>query len=309
MTNSGSLGKTGNTSMAPVITLPNPALPTMLCATCRLPILVEQWIVEHVNPNNVFCGAHQPRSPVDPATVAAARGRMAADQAAARRDRYQAAVRNYDPRGGYANATVRERGRPRGCVDALVTAAARYRKGQSAAVVLCGPVGTGKTRAAFALLNDLMHTAEPTPVVRFVDEQTLFEGPHYLAAQTAMRFRRDADVLFVDDVGAAASLAGRESERTASWLAIMKSAAAAPGRFLLVITTNLEVLTPGVDDGAAWGWATGGSSLQEWMGEPAVSRMQHLGPYRDLRPATNGRGSLVVSAGNLDWRPALGNHR
>ena len=187
--------------------------------------------------------------------------------------------------------------------------AARYRAGQSAAVMLCGPVGTGKTRAAFALLNELMHTSEPTPVVRFVDEQTLFEGPHYLAAQTATRFRRDADVLFVDDVGAAASLAGHEPERIASWLAIMKSAAAAPGRFLLVITTNLEVVTPGADDDDPWGWATGGNSLQAWMGEPTLSRMQHLGPYRNLQPATGGRPSLAVSAGNLDWRPALGENQ
>lgn len=128
--------------MAPVITLPNPTHPTMLCATCRLPILVEQWIVENVNPDNVFCGAHQPRSTVDPTIVAAARRRMSADQAAARRDRYRAAVRDHDPRGGYDTATVRERGRPRGCVDALVTAAARYRAGQSAAVLLCGAVGS-----------------------------------------------------------------------------------------------------------------------------------------------------------------------
>ena len=46
--------------MAPVSTLPNQTHPTMLCASCRLPILVEPWIVEHVNPRNVFCGAHQP---------------------------------------------------------------------------------------------------------------------------------------------------------------------------------------------------------------------------------------------------------
>ena len=295
--------------MAPVSTLPNQTHPTMLCASCRLPILVEPWMVDHVNPGNVFCGAHQPRSTVDPSAVAAARRRMAADQAAARRDRYRAAVRDHDPRGGYVTATVQERGRPQGCVDTLGAAAARYRAGQSAAVVLCGPVGTGKTRAAFALLNELMNTSEPTPVVRFADEQTLFQGPHYLAAQTATRFRRDADVLFVDDVGAAASLAGHEPERTASWLAIMKSAAAAPGRFLLVITTNLEVVTPGADDDDPWGWATGGNSLQAWMGEPALSRMQHLGPYRNLQPATGGRPSLAVSAGNLDWRPALGSNR
>ena len=92
--------------MAPVSTLPNQTRPTMPCATCHLPILVEPWIVEHVNPGNVFCSAHQPRSTVDPATVATARRRMAADQAAARRARYRAAVRDHDPRGGYDTATV-----------------------------------------------------------------------------------------------------------------------------------------------------------------------------------------------------------
>ena len=299
-------GENGTNPMAPVSTLPNQTRPTMLCATCHLPIIVEPWIVDHVNPDNVFCSAHQPRSTVDPATVATARRRMAADQAAARRARYRAAVRDHDPRGGYDTATARERGRPQGCVDALTAAANRYRSGQSAAVVLCGPVGTGKTRAAFAVLNDLMNTADPTPVVRFVDEQTLFEGPHYMAAQVGMQFRRDADVMFIDDVGAAASLAAHEPERTAAWLAILKSAVASPGRFLLIITTNLEVVTPGADENNSWGWATDGNSLQAWMGEPVLSRMQHLGPYRDLQPATAGRPSLAVSAGSLDWRPALG---
>lgn len=295
--------------MTPGSTLSNHTRPTMPCARCHLPILVEPWMVEHVKPGSVFCGEHQPRSVVDPATVAAARRRMAADQASARRARYRAAVRDHDPRGGYDTAAIDERGRPLGCVHTLTAAAARYRAGQSAAVVLCGPVGTGKTRAAFAVVNDLMNTAEPTPVWRFADEQTLFEGPHYLAGQSAMQFRGDADVLFIDDVGAASSLAGHEPERTASWLAIMKSASAAPGRFLLIITTNLEVVTPGADVSDPWRWATGGSSLQAWMGEPALSRMQHLGPYRDLQPATGSRPSLAVSAGNVDWRPALGDNQ
>ena len=150
--------------MTPGSTLSNHTRPTMSCARCHLPILVEPWMIEHVKPGSVFCGEHQPRSVVDPATVAAARRRMAADQASARRARYRAAVREHDPRGGYDTATIGERGRPLGCVHTLAAAAARYRAGQSAAVVLCGPVGTGKTRAAFAVVNDLMNTAEPTPV-------------------------------------------------------------------------------------------------------------------------------------------------
>lgn len=167
-----------------------------------------------------------------------------------------------------------------GAIQQLLTAWSRVTSQGEPGVVgllLHGAVGVGKTRAGFAVCNEVV-TVAPRTVVKFCTEATLLTPddvkPWDRPAQAAQA-AGEVDVLLVDEVGMASF--GDDANRIATWMRFTESVLSREKPLLLVMTTNRT--RNGSD-----GW----DHLTDWFGPQVRSR---------LEPRT-----LAVSPGDRDHR-------
>lgn len=230
-------------------------------------------------------------APVDEAWKQAAIDMAAKESTARIRERHRAAVKAFNQHAGYERAALGEPGRTDGASRLLSSAVDTFMAGRQAVVVLAGPVGTGKTRAGFAVLNHLVDTPAP-PAVRWGSEMDLLGRSRWAEDRLsdASEAVAGTEVLLIDDVGCAVTMR-RDDERHAVWQALLDAIGRA-GRFLLIVTTNLSPVADGVTgEVSPWEW---------WIGPMARSRMDGMGGFAD--------GSYYASTGRTDWRrrPAHG---
>lgn len=272
---------------------------TMPCATCATDTALPAYAAAAMDADPrdrqavlaeaaawIHCAKHRPASARDDVLyrrfVAEA---DAVETGAQLRDAYYRAVAAFAPRDDYASADLAEPGRAPEAQQTLEDAAAAVRAGGQAAVVLAGPVGTGKTRAAFALLNDLA-SGKYGLRARFGTEYELVGTGKWKSdrAAAADSITRDVEALLIDDVGTA-YLLDDQAERHVMWQRIVQNCASRPGRFLLVLTTNLRAtLAPGESM----------SDLVRWIGPYARDRMNTMTGFTG--------GSACVAVGSRSWR-------
>lgn len=202
-------------------------------------------------------------------TAETERARHLADQM---RARWVARVRAFDPAARYDIAAITDFDGPvfRSTITAVVDdhqAGARTDPTRTG-VLLIGPSGIGKTRAMFAILNEVATSASR---IEFGSEDEILGAskPSWeMAGHIAARVGR-ANVIGIDDVGVSVR---RPDERMVAWKVFADVVARESNPVLVVMTTNLR------------GWRP----LEEWVGAQAASRLSTWLPlatpgFRDWR--------------------------
>lgn len=203
---------------------------------------------------HVLCPTCRERSDPTAAHIA----EMVATQS---RERWERLVRRFDAAAGYERASLDE-GRDsqwgkaaRSALNTWLDPSEVTRSG----VMLVGPTGIGKTRAAFAIANAAAQ-AGYADSIRVSSEVELLgaQVAPWELGNTLERWVNGARVLIVDDIGVAAR---QQDQIQAGWKQLCDLVSAQPRSILLVGTSNRA------------SWAKSGG-IVDWIGQQSGSRLR-----------------------------------